>query len=113
MMMHSKLKKLIIFLVQSPLILIGLPIRLGIALIMFIYLRWVLKGIHLGKILHNKLEAHELGYIKVKNDNQKILPILLFLIKTGLVLGSIYFIYLYLDLIIIHIKAGIEYLRNK
>lgn len=60
--MINKWKKYSIFFIESPLILLGLIIKLIIALFVFMYLRLVRPGAALGKRFHTYLECHELGY---------------------------------------------------
>lgn len=59
-------KKYIIMILQLPLTLIGICVKLPVAIITFIYIRWIRKGIHQGNKLHNYIETQELGYRKPK-----------------------------------------------
>jgi len=66
MTMNSPIKKYIIMTLQLPLIIIGILVKLPIAILAFIYIRWVRKGIYQGTKLHNYLESHEQGYRRKK-----------------------------------------------
>lgn len=59
-------KKKIILALESPLILLGVVVKILIAILTFICLRWVMKGIFYGKKLNTYIESHELGYKKEK-----------------------------------------------
>lgn len=64
--MRSKFKAGLIFLLELPLVLVGVVIKFIIAFLAILYIRWVQKGIAYGRNIHTKLESHELGYIKEK-----------------------------------------------
>ena len=60
--MINKYKKYIILSAQLPLSITGLLVKFAVAIISFTYLRWVRKGIHMGKRLDTYLDCHEKGY---------------------------------------------------
>ena len=64
--MISKKKKYSIMTLELPFILLGICVKIVIASLTFIYLRWVRKGIYWGLKAHNALETHELGHKRVE-----------------------------------------------
>jgi len=64
--MISKPKKHIITLLELPLILVFMALKIIVAILTVIYIRSIRKGIIMGKSLHTKIEHHEIGYKKGK-----------------------------------------------